>query len=366
MLRTARFLGLIAVAVVLSAGPALAQDATEDFALIGPLRVRDLSPLSLFRLDMPPAHAINSIKSGWGLELTYSQANLFLVSDEVHAYLNERPTNGPVTEEEARELLSRPAEVFFFDGEVTILSATIGRALNEHWQAMVTVPYNWYGGGVLDDVVERFHDAVGLRDAGRTHVPRDRVQVFARLGDTQRIVLTDQVESGPGDVVGTLRYQRQLAPAWHGILEGAIRFPTGERHLYFSKTNSDFGVQASVQHKRGHSGYYASLSYIFVADNPFFPGVSDTPTLSLAAERRILNDRTAALAQMTWSSGTADGLENSDLTDDRMQISIGIRHRSMNPPYTASVALTENVVNYKNTPDIGIHFGMAWIFPDRR
>ncbi len=353
---------MFAIVMASLASVALAQD---DATFVGPLRVRDLSPLSLFRLDMPPAHAVNAIARGWGIELTYSQANLFLVSDEVHAYLDHRPTNGPLTEEEARELLARDAEVFFFDAEVTILSFTVGRALDEHWQAMVTVPYNWYGGGILDDAVERFHDLIGLRDAGRTHVPRDRVQVFARLGGAERIVLTDTVESGLGDAVATLRYARQLAPAWHGIVEGAVRLPTGEDHLYFSKSETDYGIQASVQHKRGKTGYYASLSYIFVADDPFFPGVSDTPTLSLAVERR-LTDVTAALAQMTWSQSTADGLEHSDLTEDRMQISVGVRHHPVGAPYTLSVALTENVVHYKNTPDIGIHFGVAWILPESR
>ncbi|HSN69369.1 MAG TPA: DUF3187 family protein [Thermoanaerobaculia bacterium] len=350
--------------VLMTLVAAFCRPATGQEVLMGPLRIRDLSPLSLFRLDMPPAHAVNSIEHGWGVELTYSQANLFLVSDEVHAYLNERPTDGPVTEEEARALLARPAEVFFFDAEVTILSLTAGRAINRNWQAMITVPYHWYGGGILDDVIERFHQTIGLRDAGRAHVPRDRVQVFARLGGAERIVLTDEVESGFGDAVATLRYGRQLGEAWHGILETALKLPTGRDHLYFSKDEMDVGVQASIQYQQGASGYYASFSYIFVADDPFLPGVSDTPTLSLATERRILNDHTALLAQMTWSQSTAEGLERSDLTEDRMQISLGLRHRPVNANYTASVAITENVVHYKNTPDIGIHFGMAWILSD--
>ena len=74
----------------------------------------------------------------------------------------------------------------------------------------------------------------------------------------------------------------------------------------------------------------------------------------------------ALLAQMTWSQSTAEGLEQSDLPADRMQISVGLRHRPLNANYTASVAITENVVHYKNTPDIGIHFGVAWILSDPR
>jgi hypothetical protein len=73
-----------------------------------------------------------------------------------------------------------------------------------------------------------------------------------------------------------------------------------------------------------------------------------------------------ALAQMTWSKSTVAGIESSDLTDDRMQISVGLRHRPPRARYTASLALTENVVHYKNTPDIGIHFGFAWILQDPR
>ncbi len=338
---------------------AAAPAAGQSRSFVGPLRIRDLSPLSLFRLDMPPAHAVNSVERGWGVEATYSRGNLFLVSDIVHAWLDERGTRRHITQQEALALLEEPGDVFFFDAEVATMTLTGSWALGPDWQVSLSVPYHWYGGGYLDQAIESFHETIGVRDGGRVFAPRNDVQVVARLGDVEQIVLTDNGRSGLGDAIVTLRYDVQVRPSWHLIAEGAVRAPTGREHLYFSKDEPDLGVQLSAQHVRGSTGYYGSLSWIEVSENAFFPGVSDTPTLTLAVERTMFGDHTSGIAQMTWSRSTVAGVEHSDLTEDRMQLSVGLRRR--HGPFTTSLAITENVVHFKNTPDIGVHFGIGYI-----
>ncbi len=346
---------VLSALVLRAAAPAAAQSS--DF--IGPLRIRDLSPLSLFRLDMPPAHAVNSVEKGWGFEAVYSRGNLFLVSYPIEQWLETRGSRRPLTEGDIEEILELPGDVFYFDGEVSTLNLTAAAALNRDWQASVTFPLHWYGGGYFDRIIESFHRAAGLGQAGRDFVPQNEVLVFAKLGDADPIIVSDDGTSGLGDAIVTLRYGHQIDPRWHLIAEAAARLPTGREHLYFSKSKPDFGAQLSLQHLRDSTGYYASLSWINVGDDPIFPAVSDTPTLTLAVEQKIWDDETSAIAQATWSRSTVAGVERSDLTKDRTQLSVGLRRRK--GPFTASIGLTENIVEFKNTPDISVHVGIGYI-----
>lgn len=344
---------------------ALASSSTsllaQDVGLVGPLRIRDVSPLSLFRLDMPPAHGVNAIERGWGVELGYTHSNLYLLSETAEAWLQQRGVRENLSLAEAEELLEEPGDVFLFDGEVSVLNLTAGYAFSPRWQAMVTVPYHSYGGGLLDRPIENFHEAVGLGHDGRPYLPRNSIHVVARLGDQRQVIVTDDGSSGLGDAVLTVRYNRQLSEKLFGVLEGAARVPTGKQHLYFSKEDPEFGIQTSLQYQKGIHGYYASFSYIWVADEPFFPDVSNTPTLMLGWERRLSGGPTSLLVQGTSSQNTIRGVERSDLTKARMQVSVGLR-RQMGRVST-SIAVTENIIHLNNTPDVGLHFGIAWILP---
>lgn len=352
-------LARLALIVALICGSSL---YAEDIGLVGPLRIRDVSPLSLFRLDMPPAHGVNAIQRGWGIEIGYTHSNLYLLSRTAEAWLQQRGRRENLSLDEAAELLEEPGDVFLFDGEVSVLNTTVGYAFSPRWQAMVTIPYHTYGGGFLDRPIENFHALVGLGHDGRPWLPRNSVHLVARLGDQQQAIVTDDGSSGIGDSIVTVRYNRELSEDLYGVLEGAVRLPTGKEHLYFSKDRPEFGLQASLQAQRGIHGYYASVSYIWVADEPFFPEVSDTPTLMLGFERQLFGGSTSALLQGTWSQSTIRGVERSDLTKARMQISVGLR-RQMGR-FSTSIAVTENIIHLNNTPDVGIHLGISWILPE--
>jgi hypothetical protein len=353
---------LVRLALIVALASTSSSLLAEDVALVGPLRIRDVSPLSLFRLDMPPAHGVNAIERGWGFELGHTHSNLYLLSKTAETWLQQRGLRENLSLAEAEELLEEPGDVFLFDGEVSVLNVTAGYAFSPRWQAMVTVPYHSYGGGLLDRPIENFHEAVGLGHDGRPYLPRNSVHVVARLGEQQQVIVTDDGSSGLGDAVLTVRYNRELAEKLFGVLEGAARLPTGKQHLYFSKQDPEFGIQTSLQYQKGIHGYYASLSYIWVADEPFFPDVSDTPTLMLGFERRLSDSMTSVLLQGTWSQSTIRGVERSDLTKARMQVSLGLRRQIGR--FSTSIALTENIVHLNNTPDVGLHVGMAWILPE--
>jgi hypothetical protein len=344
---------ILAFSMILIAAPVLA----DDYALFGPLRVHDMSPLALLRLDMVPPHAVYSVSPGWGFEFHYSQANLFMVSDAAKEFLEQRSSHGPLSETEANAMVDLPGDVFFFDAEAFMSEIIVTRAFTDQVQVALSIPYHHYGGGALDPLVESFHNAIGLNDAGRTLVPRRQIRIINNAGERQ-VIADVEGHSGFGDMTVTLRRGASLADKWCYTLEGAVRLPTGRDHLYFS-SDTNYGVQAAVQRLSGRHGAYGSVSYVWAGRNNVTElETGNVPSITASYELGLTR-RLNLLVQGIWSSVASDTDVISELTRDRTQVSVGVRHRT--GPYVYSVALTENVINFKNTPDIGIHFGFGFI-----
>src|SRR5213593_3095816 len=89
--------GVVTVALGLAAAPEPA--ATE---LLGPLRIRDMTPFNLLRLDMLPAHAVPGGAGSWAIEADLSYSNTFMMSDNVRSYLEGRGAGRrPLTQADA-------------------------------------------------------------------------------------------------------------------------------------------------------------------------------------------------------------------------------------------------------------------------
>jgi hypothetical protein len=66
-------------------------------ALLGPLRLRDLTPFSLQRLDFLPAGAAARYPDKWAIEANLSYTNTFIMSEQVGEYLETRGDRAPLT-----------------------------------------------------------------------------------------------------------------------------------------------------------------------------------------------------------------------------------------------------------------------------
>src|SRR5216117_1812669 len=77
--------GVAAIVLGLTATPALGETD-----LLGPLRIRDMTPFNLLRLDMLPAHAVAAGRGSWAIEADVAYSNTFVMSDNVRNYLEGR------------------------------------------------------------------------------------------------------------------------------------------------------------------------------------------------------------------------------------------------------------------------------------
>jgi len=337
----------------------------QEAPFLGPLRIRDLSPIAALRLDFIPAHGFYGSTRGQALRINYSEANVFIVSDAVADYLRKRNRPDPLGPQDIQAILSPDGDVFFFDGEIGTVDVEYIRSISDHMQLQVEWPILMRGGGFLDRFIEGFHEVTGLNTAYRDLTARNDFQVVTRIG-TDTLVLNERgTDAATGDPTVSLRHVTKLGRGRHLTTEVGVKVPVGDEARFFFSGDFDYGLQMSLQQQWERQALYLDASYVWVGDIRVFPNfpLNNSPTITAAWERRI-GLQHWAIVQGSWSRSTFKGAAESAFTDDRTQVSIGWRQR-LSPHLVTTAALTENVIRFKNTPDFAIHFSMGWIFPGR-
>ena len=117
-------------------------------------------------------------------------------------------------------------ESVLLDGETATLVARFERGFGEHWAGSVELAGLRHSGGVLDGLIDRWHNLFGLPDGGRDSAPRDRLRMVWSADGTQRLLLED-THTGVGDLrVGAARALHR-SPARDLALRVDLELPTG-------------------------------------------------------------------------------------------------------------------------------------------
>jgi hypothetical protein len=331
------------IVLILAALPAQGQ-------LMGPLRIRDMTPFNILRLDMPPAPAITQ---GWSIEAVLSRTNVFMMSDNVKDHLDRRDTDGALTQGDADAIAALGEDSYFVDGEIGLLDLTF-----QYGFAYVALSVYDFTGGFLDSTVDGFHDSFGLGNAGRDLVARDRFQAVASLQGQRIAFHGPPVDSGLGDPVIGMRHSWPLR-SWTLVLDGAAKIALRGERPGLSTGSNDYGLQASLQRKLGRQGIYLSASLVRTDGRVFGVPVGSrvVPTLNAAYEVSLTR-RTNAVLQLYASESAIRETDIDEIKANKYQVSLGLRSRRGNLIY--GFAVTENVVNFQNTPDIGLSLTLGW------
>jgi hypothetical protein len=135
----------------------------------------------------------------------------------------------------------------------------------------------------------------------------------------------------------------------------------GERPL-LSTGRSDYGLQASVRRLGDRNALHMDFAAVYY-NGQEMPTPHDRqviPTIVVGWERQM-TARTSTMLQ-GYASKSVYRREQTDLDEllsDKFQLSLGVRHRF--DCCVASFAITENLQNFNNTPDIGFQMGFAWV-----
>ena len=337
----------------------------EESSYYGLLRMRDLSPFGFLRLDMRPAHAVSIEKGSWAVEMDLGYQNTWALSKGVEDYLTSiepqgRHALGPTDLQAIRDL---PGENYLVDSEVATLDVIVHYKLSDTWASYVILSGVSYQGGFLDSTIESFHKTLGFSTFGRPAANKNDVNLIYDLKSAQLASFGSPTDGGILDPTLGIRYNGIDMPnRWSLSLEGAIKIPIGGMRPLISTGHLDYGLQASVQRRGDHHALYANVAAVYYGGAAFpVPQESQIlPTLIVGYERR-LTAKTNINAQLYASTSTYShaATDLDELTSTKYQYSIGMRHRIANSVIT--FAITENVQNINNTPDIGFQLGFAYV-----
>ncbi|HLS81468.1 MAG TPA: DUF3187 family protein [Steroidobacter sp.] len=370
---------LVSVAAGAAACGAQAQEVTElvrdengrrtvveqRWSHVGLLRARDLTPFGLLRLDMLPAHTADAEVGVWTYELQLAYQSTYIMSRNVRGYLASRGDGRQaITERDANAILDLPGDAYLFDGEIGLVDIIVQRRISDYWSIYLSIPYLHYGEGVFDQLIEDFHDTFGFSQQGRTLVPRNRFHIIYDVGGVQFAQLGRSVRGGWGDPVIGVRYSLpQPHFGWDVVAELAAKIAVDGERFLLSTGEHDIGAQLTLQRRLGAEGrhaIYLAGSAVYYAGGPEIPGdeTEIIPTL-IAGYSYGLTPRTSLIVQGYASPSVVQHSSLDELTDDKFQVSLGVQTRTQN--WLWSFAVTENVSNLSNTPDIGVQLGAAYM-----
>jgi hypothetical protein len=158
-----------------------------------------------------------------------------------------------------------------------------------------------------------------------------------------------------------LRYSGlTLGKDWQVVLEAAAKVPVSGRRDLLSTGRTDYGLQMTLQNFGDNHAWYLAGSAVYYAGSPnFAPNDSKViPTILVGYERR-LTDNTHVILQ-GYASPSVYSHRDTDLDEllaTKYQASLGFYHRI--GAGLISFAVTENLQNLNNTPDIGFQLGFA-------
>ncbi len=337
----------------------------QEWSHVGLLRARDLTPFGLLRLDMLPAHTADAAAGTWTFEIQYAYQNTFILSPNVRRYLESRGTGRQaLSAQDAAAIMALPGDAYYIDGEVGLADLIVQRRLNDYWSVYVTIPYIRYGEGVFDSIIESFHDTFGFTQQGRDLVARNRFQFLYKLGDIQFAQLERSTRGGLGDPVLGVRYSLpEPRYGWDIVLEAAAKIAVDGKRFLLSTGEHDFGVQATLQRRLGTTGrhaVYLAGSAVYYAGGPEIPAdeTEIIPTLILGYSLGISRN-TSLILQGYASRSVIRQTQIDELADNKYQLSLGVQSRTRNVLW--SFAITENISNFSNTPDIGVQIGAAYM-----
>jgi hypothetical protein len=371
-MRLRRWTFAVIAALLLAIAAARAESDTagpDETGLLGPLRIRDMTPFNLLRLDMLPAHAVDAGPGSWAIETGLSFSNTFVMSDNVHEYLRHRAgaaTDGaghrgaPLSAADVAAIQAMGQDAYYVDGEFDLLEATFHYRVLRRTSVYVTLSAYDFTGGFMDASIEGFHDSMNIENAGREYVSRGRFQTVMSIDGAQSSSLTSPVEFGLGDPVLGMRQAFPLdGRRWTLVLSGEMKVAwRGEREALSTGTN-DYGLQVALQGKFEQRAVYLDASFVS----------TDGRVFGIPLDRRIVPTVTAAyetsltshanfIVQLYASRSTVQDTTIDLLKADKYQASLGVRSRRGRLIY--GLAVTENIKNFDNTPDVGMNLSLAW------
>lgn len=316
--------------LLLILGPLMAHANTPEpywHGTLGPLNIRSLSPGQALRLAPMPKSPYGLPAGETEIQFNVAGASVYLESPDLYLI-----------------------DFNFTDTRVAInygLGAGLSAELSFNDRRIVNLN--------LDEIVEGFHDVLGIEQNGRDeNLSQTRVEF-----PLSSVSLGNELNGVFSQTVG-LTLQKVLidkSVRWPAL---AIIFNTSVETLgngIIEEGSIDYGVQISVAQKKKSGYLFANLSYTkFGSDNTLevIP-LSDKQFSGMLGYEITVNEDQAFIVQYLFSEGVLEEL--GALEDVSHEIHLGYKWRTESNIFEAG--LVENIVNFDNGPDVAFTFGLT-------
>jgi hypothetical protein len=259
-------------------------------------------------------------------------------------------------------ILALPGENYLLDTEAATLDIGVHYKLSSQWTLYGIVTAVSYQGGFMDSGIEQFHDSLGFSTFGRPALARNHTSVIINLKNSQVVLLDAPKTRDFTDPIFGVRYGGIVLPGrWQMSVDAAVKVPLDGERMLFSTGRTDYGLQASVRRLGERNAIHIDLAAVWYAGEsaPVVHEAQIVPTFIIGWEYKATARTNLNLqAYASRSVYTREQTDLDELLNPKFQASLGVRHQFDWGLF--SFAITENLQNLNNTPDIGFQLGYAW------
>ena len=236
---------------------------------------------------------------------------------------------------------------YLFDGETRVAQFEINRGFSPTLELGIAAGIVWRGGGVLDDVIENWHDFFNLPQGNRTHFAQDQI-LFESLGSNGADF--DYQESGIEFSNTLLKAKQKLSQngsAWQYAVAGELTLPTGTD---FQQEGLNVGIGAFAERDYDWGTVSRGAWAVYLGDQSFAGIEYVHVSPQLFAQAAFLCTDSLALHLGVYGRGPL--LKNlTGFPDYVMYLDTGVSYR-ISDQTRIEFLVRENPVGSKGTPDI--------------
>jgi len=326
----------------------------------GPLRIREQFLLGQGFLAFEPTSADLLEAGRWQVDVIQNVTNTWVKSDVVEERFDARSGRGPVELEELSALDYDPGEgLYYADGELYRTSVSIRRGIGHGLQLSITIPVLDFQGGLADSTIECFHDTFGFSQSGRDGAFRDSFGVYLRDNEGAELYLGDAPSPGLGDVSVGVRTRLPAPASWQLAVEGQLELPTGEEERLYGSGSLDIGAELLGTRYFERSCLHFGVSVVHLGENDSLHTGEQVIGAAMLAYEHAWGRGASVIFQGTASQSPFRDLEIAQLDEIAYLVDLGVK-KSFGSRWVAFVAVSENLLNFGSSADVGLHLGMTW------
>jgi hypothetical protein len=248
---------------------------------------------------------------------------------------------------------SDPHETLLVDGESDALDLTYENSLAQSWRYRLTVPIIRDSGGILDSVIDTWHEAFDFPRGDRPFYPKGQIDYF--YSGHARIDL-DHSETSLGDIAADLGWYalddaRRTLSFW-----GGLKAPTGKVADLTSDGAWDSALwgHAAMRWPKWQLGAEIGVAQPF-GDEIFAGNAHRTSMFARIALSRALGPRWSVRAQLDGQTGRVAGTDLRFLGPS-MQLTVGASRR-LRGRWRIDMGFAEDIA-VNTAPDITFFLGI--------